>query len=47
MKRKLSISIEEETIGRVQQLVGTGSFRNNSHLIELAVNKLLNEIKNE
>lgn len=45
MKRKLSISIEESTVKQVQDIVETGSFRNNSHFIELAVNKLLKEVE--
>ena len=45
MKKKLSISIDEETIEEVQKVVSNGSFRSNSHLIELAVDKLLKEIK--
>ena len=44
MKKKISISIEEDTIIDVQKVVGTGNFRNNSHFIELAVNKLLKEV---
>jgi len=47
MKTKVSISIEESTIQKVQNIVSTGSFRNNSHLIENAVNKLIKEIENE
>lgn len=47
MKKKLSISINEETIKEVQRVVSEGSFRSNSHLIELAVDKLLKEIENE
>jgi Arc/MetJ-type ribon-helix-helix transcriptional regulator len=45
MKKKLSINIEETTIKEVEDVVSEGSFRNNSHLIELAVKKLLSEIK--
>lgn len=47
MKKKLSISIDEGTIGMVQNIVSEGSFRNNSHFIELAVNKMLKEMKND
>jgi len=41
MKNKISISIEQETIEKIKELVETGDFRNKSHLIEQAVNKLL------
>jgi Arc/MetJ-type ribon-helix-helix transcriptional regulator len=47
MKRKISITIEEETIGRVDEHVSEGYFRNKSHFIEFAVNKLLKERENE
>ncbi|MDP2947662.1 MAG: hypothetical protein Q8N88_06120 [Nanoarchaeota archaeon] len=46
MKQKISVSIEEKTIGKIKEIVSKGSFRNNSHLIEFAINKLL-EIKND
>jgi len=45
MKQKISISIEQETLRQVQDAVETGVYRNNSHLIEMAVNKLLEERK--
>ena len=45
MKKKVSVSIEEKTIKKVSDIVGEGLFRNNSHLIELAVNRLLGELK--
>ncbi len=41
MKTKLSISIEESTIQKVKEVVETGNFRNSSHFIELAVNRML------
>ncbi len=48
MKKKLSVSIEEKTIDRLESIIEEGSFRNKSHLIEFAVNKLLKEtIKDE
>ena len=45
MKKKLSISIEEETIQDLEERVSTGLFRNKSHIIEFAVSKLLKEEK--
>ena len=43
MKKKLSISMEEKTIDILKSIVEQGSFRNKSHLIEFAVNKLIKE----
>jgi Arc/MetJ-type ribon-helix-helix transcriptional regulator len=42
MKKKVSISIDEETISDVETRVKTGLFRNKSHFIEYAVKRLLN-----
>ncbi len=47
MKKKISISIEEETIDKIDEYVDEGTFRNKSHLIDLAINKLLEKKKNE
>jgi len=41
MKQKISISIEQATILKVEQKVAKGIFRNKSHLAEYAINKLL------
>jgi Arc/MetJ-type ribon-helix-helix transcriptional regulator len=41
MKKKLSISIEEKTITKIDDLVKEGTFRNKSHLIEFAISRLL------
>jgi Arc/MetJ-type ribon-helix-helix transcriptional regulator len=41
MKQKISISIEDEVISRIEERLGDGLFRNKSHLIEYAVNKFL------
>ena len=46
MKKKLSISIDSETITNLEKYVDEGTFRNKSHLIELAVNKFLENKKN-
>ncbi|MBR9691947.1 ribbon-helix-helix protein, CopG family [Candidatus Woesearchaeota archaeon] len=43
MKCKLSITIEENTIALLEELVKGGRFRNKSHLIEYSVNKFLRE----
>jgi Arc/MetJ-type ribon-helix-helix transcriptional regulator len=41
MKKKLSISIEEKTITKIDDFIEDGAFRNKSHLIEFALNKFL------
>ena len=43
MKQKISISIEEATIGKIERKVFEGIYRNKSHLVEFAINKLLRE----
>ena len=43
MKKKLSISIEEETIEALDSLVEEGNFRNKSHLVESAIDKFIEE----
>ncbi|MFH1972461.1 MAG: hypothetical protein ABIJ18_03230 [archaeon] len=47
MKQKLSITIEEETIKKLEQFIQTGKFRNKSHLIEYSLNEFLRGEKNE
>ena len=47
MKKKLSISIEEQTISKIDKHIEEGTFRNKSHLIEFAVDKLIKEKENE
>jgi len=41
MKQKLSISIENSTVKVIEKRIENGRFRNKSHLIEYAINKLL------
>ncbi len=43
MKKKVSISIDETTIGKIQKKLANGLFRNTSHLIEYAVNQYLKD----
>ncbi|MCK5629219.1 MAG: hypothetical protein KAI26_01260 [Nanoarchaeota archaeon] len=45
MKKKLSISIEGATIDKLDDYISDGTFRNKSHLIELALNKYLEDLK--
>lgn len=46
MKQKISISIEKETLERIEILLKNPNFRNKSHIVEIAVNKFC-EDKNE
>lgn len=41
MKKKLSISIEEEKIKLLKKMVKNGKFRNKSHLVEYSIDKFL------
>jgi Arc/MetJ-type ribon-helix-helix transcriptional regulator len=46
MKKKISITIEEATLEEVARHVDSGTYRNKSHFIELAVNKKIKDILN-
>ncbi len=43
MKVKLSISLDEETIQKIEEQIEKGIFRNKSHAVEFALNKLKEE----
>lgn len=43
MKRKISISIEESIDDKIGEQLQDGIFRNKSHLIEMAIRKLIEE----
>ncbi|MBS3093989.1 ribbon-helix-helix protein, CopG family [Candidatus Pacearchaeota archaeon] len=43
MKKKLSISVEEKTIEIIENLIKNSRFRNKSHVVELALEKLMEE----
>ncbi|MBS3076320.1 hypothetical protein J4481_01095 [Candidatus Pacearchaeota archaeon] len=47
MKTKLSISIDEEKVTILDEMLKNHKFRNKSHLIEVAIGKLLEQEKNE
>ncbi len=42
-KQKISISIEEEKVRKLDELLKTSKFRNKSHAVEVALEKLLGE----
>lgn len=46
MKRKLSITVDEETIELLERHIKEGRFRNKSHVVEYSLNKFLRS-KNE
>lgn len=46
MKQKLSVTLEESTIKNIEFKVTEGVFRNKSHLVEFAIQKLISEGKN-
>ena len=39
MKSKLSVSIDRKLIAVIEKLIGTGRFRNKSHVLEYALRK--------
>ena len=47
MKLKISVSMEESTIRKVDEALRSNIFRNKSHFIEYATEKLLEEAANE
>lgn len=46
MKQKLSVTIDEEMLYNVDSMLHDGTFRNKSHLVEVALRKFW-EKKNE
>lgn len=45
MRYKISITLEEDTLGRVGEIIRSKTFRNRSHFFEIAASKLINEVK--
>ncbi|MFQ5475081.1 MAG: hypothetical protein ACE5DM_04560 [Candidatus Nanoarchaeia archaeon] len=43
MKTKISVSIDEETLEDIKKELRKGLFRNQSHMIEYSVRKVLGE----
>ena len=43
MKRKMSITVDEGAIDLIENLVSKGVFRNKSHAIEQALDKMFKE----
>ena len=47
MKQKLSITIDEKNDKLLEKLLNEGEFRNKSHIVEFAIVRLLEELKQE
>ena len=47
MKQKLSITIDEEKIQLIKNLMETGRFRSKSHVLEFSLNELLKKEKQQ
>jgi len=45
MKQKLSVSIEQEVIDLLEGMLESDKFRNKSHIVEVALNKLMEDEK--
>ncbi len=43
MKKKLSISIDEEILQKIEESLKERTFRNKSHLVEIALERLFEE----
>ena len=43
MKQKLSVSLNEDLLKLIDELVNTGKFRNKSHVVEFSVNKVIKD----
>jgi Arc/MetJ-type ribon-helix-helix transcriptional regulator len=41
MKQKLSVTIDEEKVILINEILSKGFFRNKSHVLEFALNKFL------
>ena len=46
MKHKLSVSLDNELAAKLVKSLSSGKYRNKSHLVEFAVKKLLQDVKN-
>lgn len=46
MKQKISITIDEQMIKKIESMLTDAQFRNRSHVIEYSLNRFLGENKN-
>ena len=47
MKQKISVTIDENTVKLLEEIIKSGLFRNKSHAVEFSLNKFLNDKKND
>ena len=47
MKKKISISLDEEKLKIIEELLKEERFRSKSHIIEYSINKFLKELADE
>lgn len=41
MKQKISVTIEEDLINIIENMLADNNFRNRSHMVEVAINKFV------
>jgi metal-responsive CopG/Arc/MetJ family transcriptional regulator len=42
MRNKISITVDKDTLDKVEEVIKTKTFRNRSHFFEIAASKMLN-----
>ena len=47
MKQKISITIDEEKVKVIEDILREGKFRNKSHILEYSLNQFLKEVQND
>lgn len=47
MKEKLSVTIDEEKVRKIEKILEEGKFRSKSHVLEYSLNKFLKEAEND
>jgi len=47
MKQKISITIDEENVKKIEELLKNFKFRSKSHILEYSLTKFLQETENE
>jgi len=47
MKLKTSVALGQETLISIRELIRKGQFRNKSHVMEFAIQKLIKEVQDE
>ena len=40
-KQKISVTVDEKTIKKIEKTIKEGTFRNKSHAVEFSLNKIL------